>query len=135
MEERNMTMTESPKKILVVDDEPDTVTFLTMLLQDNGFEVISAYDGKQCFKKAREEHPDLITLDITMPEESGVRAFRNIRETEETSDIPVIIITGVSTDFKQFIHTRKHVQPPDGYIEKPLDQSELLLKINEILGM
>lgn len=128
-------MTESPKRILVVDDEPDTVTFLTTFLQDNGFEVTSAYDGKQCLKKAKEEQPDLITLDITMPEESGVRAFRNIRETEETKDIPVIIITGVSTDFKKFIHTRKHIEPPEGYMEKPIDQSELLAKINEILGM
>lgn len=128
-------MTESPKRILVVDDEPDTVTFLTTFLQDNGFEVTSAYDGKQCLKKAKEEQPDLITLDITMPEESGVRAFRNIRETEETKDIPVIIITGVSTDFKKFIHTRKHIQAPEGYMEKPIDQSELLAKINEILGM
>ncbi len=128
-------MNESPKKILVVDDEPDTVTFLAAFLQDNGFEVISAHDGKQCFIKAKEEQPDLITLDITMPEESGVRAFRNIRETEETRDIPVIIITGVSKDFKKFIHTRKHIQPPAAYMEKPIDQSELLVKINKILGM
>ena len=128
-------MNESPKKILVVDDEPDTVTFLAAFLQDNGFEVTSAYDGKQCFIKAKEEQPDLITLDITMPEESGVRAFRNIRETEETRDIPVIIITGVSKDFKKFIHTRKHIQPPAAYMEKPIDQSELLVKINKILGM
>ncbi|HEA70195.1 MAG TPA: response regulator [Desulfobacterales bacterium] len=128
-------MNESPKKILVVDDEPDTVTFLAAFLQDNGFEVTSAYDGKQCVIKAKEEQPDLITLDITMPEESGVRAFRNIRETEETRDIPVIIITGVAKDFKKFIHTRKHIQPPAAYMEKPIDQSELLVKINKILGV
>ncbi len=128
-------MTESPKKILVVDDEPDTVTFLATFLQDNGFEVTSAYDGKQCFEKAKEERPDLITLDITMPEESGVRAFRNIRETEETKNIPVIIITGVSKDFRKFIHTRKHIAPPAAYMEKPIDQSELLAKISEILGI
>jgi CheY-like chemotaxis protein len=69
-----------------------------------------------------------------MPEESGVRAFRNIQETEETKDIPVIIVTGVSLDFKKFIHTRKNIRPPAGYMEKPIDTSELLAKINDALG-
>ncbi len=122
------------KKILVVDDEPDTLTFLTTFLRDNGFEVISATNGKECCEKAKADQPDLITLDITMPEESGVRAFRNIQETEETKDIPVIIVTGVSLDFKKFIHTRQHIRPPAGYMEKPIDTSELLTKINNALG-
>jgi len=127
-------MSDVPKKILVVDDESDARTFLATFLQDNGFEVICAPDGKECFRIAKEQHPDLITLDISMPEESGVRAFRNIQETEETKDIPVIVITGITTDFKKFIHTRKHIQPPAAYMEKPADTAELLSKINEILG-
>ena len=128
-------MSKTSKKILIVDDEPDMLSFLATFLQDNGFEIISAVDGKDCFEKAKKFHPDLITLDISMPEESGVKAFRNIQETEETKDIPVIIITGISKDFKKFIHTRKHVQPPIAYIEKPIDTSELLAKINEILKL
>lgn len=127
-------MSEIPKKILIVDDEPDMVNLLSFFLQDNGFEVLTAFDGKECFEKAKEGRPDLITLDITMPEESGVRAFRNIQENPETKDIPVIIITGVSKDFKKFIHTRKKVKPPAAYMEKPIDTSELLTKVNEILG-
>ncbi len=127
-------MSEIPKKILVVEDEPDMLDFLSAFFQDNGFEVLTATNGKECFEKAKDDQPDLITLDITMPEESGVRAFRNIQETPETKDIPVIIITGISTDFKKFIHTRKKVQPPAAYMEKPIDSSELLAKVNEILG-
>ncbi len=127
-------MSEIPKKILVVEDEPDMLNFLSTFFQDNGFEVLTATDGKECFEKAKDDRPDLITLDITMPEESGVRAFRNIQETPETKDIPVIIITGISKDFKRFIHTRKKVQPPVAYMEKPIDSSELLAKVNEILG-
>jgi DNA-binding response OmpR family regulator len=128
-------MSKTSKKILIVDDEPDMLSFLATFLQDNGFEIISAVDGKDCFEKAKKFHPDLITLDISMPEESGVKAFRNIQETEETKDIPVIIITGISKDFKKFIHTRKHVQPPIAYMEKPIDTSELLAKINEVLKL
>ena len=127
-------MSETLKRILVVDDEPDMLTFLSTFLEDNGFEVIVAKDGKECFEKAKKEKPDLITMDITMPEESGVKAFRNIQETEETKDIPVIIITGISKDFNKFIHTRKHIQPPKVYMEKPIDTDELLLKINEVFG-
>ena len=127
-------MGNNPKKILVVDDEPDFLTFIGAFLGDNGFDVIFASDGKECLEKAKAEQPDLITLDITMPEESGVRAFRNIQENEDTKEIPVIIITGVSSEFKNFIHTRKVVQPPAAYMEKPVDTSELLSIINKILG-
>jgi len=127
-------MGNNPKKILVVDDEPDLLNFLGAFLEDNGFNVVFAQDGKECLSKAREEQPDLITLDITMPEESGVRAFRNIQEDEKTKEIPVIIITGVTSVFKQFIHTRKVVKPPAAYMEKPVNTTDLLAKINEILA-
>ena len=127
-------MGNNPKKILVVDDEPDLLNFLGAFLEDNNFSVIFASNGKECLEKAKKEQPDLITLDITMPEESGVRAFRNIQEDEQTKNIPIIIITGVQAEFKQFIHTRKVVKPPAAYMEKPVDTSELLKKIKEILG-
>lgn len=127
-------MGNNPKKILVVDDEPDLQSFLGAYLEDNGFDVVIAADGKQCLVKAKAEKPDLITLDISMPEESGVRAFRNIQEDPDTKDIPIIIVTGVAAQFKQFIHTRKVVKPPAGYVEKPINTSELLEKIKEILG-
>lgn len=122
------------KKILVVDDEPDVVAYLTALLQDNGFAVISAANGKEGFTKARSEHPDLIILDVTMPEESGVRMFRNIQGDAETAHIPVVILTGISHDFKRFIETRRQVHPPEGYFEKPPDREKLIAKINELLG-
>ena len=110
------------------------VNLLHSFLQDNGFEVLTAYNGKECFEKAKDDQPDLITLDISMPDESGVRAFRNIQEAPETKDIPVIIITGISKDFKKFIHSRKKIKPPFAYMEKPIDTAELLAKVNEILG-
>lgn len=121
-------------KILIVDDEPDVVTYLATFLQDNGFVTISAGDGREGFAKARAERPDLITLDITMPEESGVRMLRDLQESAETAGIPVIIITGIASDFKRFIETRRQVRPPAGYFEKPIDRDKLLGKIREVLG-
>ena len=68
-----------------------------------------------------------------MPEESGVRMFRDLQGNESTASIPVIMITGVSHEFKRFIETRRQVHPPEAYFEKPVDRDELLAKVNEIL--
>jgi DNA-binding response OmpR family regulator len=121
------------KTILVVEDEPDQTAYLYALFEDQGFAVITAANGHEGFEKAKMRHPDLITLDVSMPEESGVRMFRDLQGDPSTSDIPVIIITGVTHDFKRFIETRKQVRPPQGYFDKPLDREKLLAKINELL--
>jgi len=127
--------TSSQKKILIVDDEPDVLTYLTTLFMDNGFDVITANNGKEAFEKAIADTPDLITLDITMPEESGVRCYRDLQDNDATNKIPVIIITGISGDFKRFISTRKQVHPPLAYFEKPIDRTALLGKVKELLGL
>lgn len=124
----------SKKTILIVDDEPDVVTYLATLLEDHGFAVETADNGKTGEEKARAVNPDLILLDISMPEESGVRMFRNLQEHSETSEIPVIMVTGVSHDFKRFIETRRSVHPPAGYFDKPPNPTELLARIDEILA-
>ncbi|MGB5529061.1 MAG: response regulator, partial [Ignavibacteriaceae bacterium] len=114
------------KKILIIDDESDVITYLTTFFTDNGFETIYANNGKEGVQKAISEKPDIITLDVSMPEESGVRALRDLQENEATKNTPVIIVTGVSLDFKRFIETRKQVHPPEGYFEKPIDRDKLL---------
>lgn len=124
-----------PKTILIVEDEPDEVAYLKALFTDTGFAVISAVNGQDGFEKAKAQHPDLITLDISMPEESGVRMFRDLQGDPDTADIPVVIITGVAHEFKRFIETRRQVHPPAGYFDKPPDREQLLAKINEILSV
>ncbi len=124
----------SQKIILVVEDEPDQIAYLEALFSDHGYTVITAENGREGFAKAKSNHPDLITLDISMPEESGVRMFRDLQAESATSNIPVIIITGVTHDFKRFIESRKQLRPPQGYFDKPLDREALLAKISELLG-
>ena len=123
------------KKILIIDDEEDVTTYLKTFFADNGFNVISASNGKKGVQKAISEKPDLITLDVSMPEESGVKALRDLQSNEVTKNIPVIMVTGVSSDFKRFIESRKQVHSPEGYFEKPIDRDELLNKIKELLSM
>jgi CheY-like chemotaxis protein len=121
------------KTILIIDDDADTVTYFSSLLEDNGYATVTASDGAQGIELVKQARPDLITLDITMPETSGVRCYRDLRETEEWRAIPVIIITGVSDDFRTFISSRKHVPPPDGYLGKPVDAVELLALVARLM--
>lgn len=122
------------RKILIVEDEPDMVEWLATFLEDNGYETVVAYDGFDGFEKAKSERPDLITLDITMDKESGIKMYRNLHGTPETVDIPVIMVTGVSPELKGFIERRKQVDPPAGYFEKPVDKKKLLQAVKDLIG-
>lgn len=117
---------EEKKKVLIVDDEPDTVTYFSNLYEDNGYVTVSASNGDEALKLLSDLIPDLITLDVSMPEMSGVKFYRTLKESEKFKEIPVIFITGVSKDFEKFISTRSQVPPPDGYISKPIDTARLL---------
>jgi len=122
------------KTVLVVDDEPDVVTYLCALLRDNGYETLDAFNGDQAIELARQNQPDVVTLDITMPETTGVRAYRTLREDPALKHIPVVIVTGVSHDFKHFISTRPHLPPPDGYLEKPIQPEQFLSEVARLAG-
>ena len=113
-------------KILIVDDERDVQTFFTTLFEDAGYETVVAENGQEALEKVENEPPDLVTLDISMPETSGVRFYRNMKENETYQHIPIIIITGISGDFQEFISSRRQVPPPEGYLPKPIDEKELL---------
>jgi CheY-like chemotaxis protein len=122
------------KTILIVEDEPDTVTYFSTLLQDAGYDTVAAEDGDEALEKVKAGPPDLITLDITMPHTSGVKFYRDMKESKKWKSIPIIIVTGISTDFEKFISTRRQVPPPEGYLSKPVDQKEMLTMVKEYLG-
>jgi DNA-binding response OmpR family regulator len=127
-------MAEYKAKILIVDDEEDVTTFVGTLLEDNGYAVIKAADGKQGMAKAKSDSPDLIILDICMPEETGVRMFRNLQEDAQTAMIPVIVLTGITHEFKRFIENRRNLRPPAGYFDKPPNREQLLTKVAELVA-
>jgi len=127
-------MPDGQKTILVVDDDPDARDFFVTVLEDHGYATVSARDGNEALDRIGDGLPDLVTLDITMPEKSGVGVYRKLREDEGLRDIPVIIITGVSDDFKHFISTRRQVPPPEGYLSKPVEPDQLLEKVRELVG-
>ncbi len=125
------------KKILIVDDEDDILEYLSTLFQDNGYETITARDGEEGLELVKKEKPNLVTLDITMPEKSGVRFYREVKEDPELKKIPVIIVTGVTGwgndpgGFQKFISSRKQVPPPEGFMSKPIDREKLLKMVED----
>lgn len=127
-------MTDKGKTILVVDDEPDISDFLSTLFSDNGYQTATAADGEVALEKVKAAPPDLITLDITMPEKSGVKFYREIKESDQWKQIPVIIVTGVTGDFEKFISTRRQVPAPEGYMSKPIEKEKILEMIKKLLG-
>jgi CheY-like chemotaxis protein len=130
----------SAKRILVVDDEPDVCVYLTRLFQENGYQAASAADGQEAMTAVEKDRPDLITLDLSMPNKSGVRFYREIKARPDLRSIPVVFVTGVtgpggsSADTERFYRTRSQVPPPDGFIAKPIDPEEMLKVVGALLG-
>ena len=129
-----------PKKILVIDDEADTVIYLETLLRDNGYQTISANDGQEGMEKVKTEKPDLVVLDVSMPQKSGMRFFREIKSDSTLASIPVIIVTGVTgfggdeDALKKFIDRRGSIPPPEGFFSKPIDREEFLKTVEKLLA-
>jgi Fe-S oxidoreductase len=120
-------------KILVVDDEPDILTFLAAVLEDQGATVIQAADGEQALALTIQEKPDLITLDLSMPGKNGGYVFEEIRNNSEIASTKVCIITG-KPELRRLIYERP-VAPPEGYLDKPVNEDTLLTSIRMILEL
>jgi len=117
-------------KILAVDDEGDFLFMITMLLKANGYEVITACDGREGLTKAKNERPDLIILDVMMPEIDGFEVCKLLKSDEQYSGILIIICTAMAQTAD--LETSNKVGA-DAYISKPFDHKILLSKIEKLL--
>lgn len=114
------------RRILVVDDEEDVRGFLSSLLEDNGYAVELAEDGNQAWRAIEGQRPDLILLDLMMPEQTGTGLFRMLHDHQGLRDIPVIVISGLAG---RNIAVSKSVP----VFDKPIDEQGLLKKIAEMI--
>ena len=121
------------KKILIIEDQEDIQCYLMTFLEDNGYETVGASSGLEGLDKTKKDLPDLITLDISMPGISGIQTLQTLQNDSATQKIPVIIITGVAEDLKQYIREGSPLRPPDGYLFKPVEEKELLETVQRIL--
>jgi CheY-like chemotaxis protein len=123
---------------LVIDDDPDIREILTAFLEGEGFGVATAKDGVEALDMIRSETPDLIILDMLMPNMDGFTVFRKLHEPdwEAWSKIPIVVLTSVREEAMQRryeLETGQHMDVAD-YIEKPLDPEAILASINRTLG-
>ena len=121
------------RRILVADDEPDFVTYISTILEDNGATLFRAYDGEEAIEIARKEKPDLMTLDISMPGKSGIEVFDYFRKDPDLRSIPICIITG-KPELRKLIYERPE-NPPEGFIDKPITEEELILDLKRIFDI
>ena len=120
-------------KILVADDEPDTLDFFSTVLEDNGAQVIRARDGDEAIELIQKEKPDLVVLDLDMPGKDGGEVFEAIRRDPNLSETKVCIITG-KPELRRLIYERS-VPPPENYLTKPVDEKSLLLNVRKVLEL
>jgi CheY-like chemotaxis protein len=115
------------KKILVIDDDPKVVDYLTALFEDNGYITFSAGDVREALEVTQKEIPDLITLDLEMPGEWGPRFYRKMAKDKNLKNIPVIVISGLSG-------SQYAIGKAIASIKKPFDRDELLKIVKETIG-
>lgn len=126
------------KKVLIIDDEPDIVMYLKLLLENHGYEVVSASDGEKGLELARTETPDLVCLDIMMPRKSGVALYQQMKTDSMLKDLPCIIISAYESayTFKGEAFRRlvpdKTIPEPLRFFEKPLDIPAFLNFVDDV---
>jgi len=114
------------KKILIIDDDPVVLQYLSTLLQDNGYETCKAGSSQLALEVAKKENPDLITLDLEMPGEWGSRFYRKLRKDKDLRDIPIIVISGIDGDHA--------VKDAVAFLAKPFDAEKLLGIVKKTIG-
>ncbi len=131
---------QSGKSILVIEDESDVYDFFKLALEDAGYEVTVAPDAETAMASIHTKQPDLITLDLIMPNRTGVSLLGELRKSEEYKDIPIVVITGVDKATNQMYSHKdlfkkiKIIREPEAYLVKPVSSELLIETVAKVLG-
>jgi two-component system phosphate regulon response regulator PhoB len=146
------------RRVLVVDDDPNTVRYLSVLLEENGYDAVTACDGKEGLERVRETKPDLIVLDVMMPKKTGLTLFKQLKRDDEFKDVPILMATGVAGIIEELEDHKEETfeQPydslretlkkvigemrkdglvkPEMFVDKPVDPELFVTKVKELIG-
>ena len=124
------------KKILLVDDDPDMVEAVATILESKRYRVAAAYGGIEGLEKARTENPDLIVLDVMMPDKDGYTVCKELKADPELSGIPVLLLTAVVSHIPTTRYTQQMgiETEADDYLDKPVEPKELVKRIETLLA-
>ena len=120
------------KRILCIEDEPEMIDLIRLILGRRGFEVIGAAGGKEGLEKMRQEPPILVLLDLMMPDMDGWEVYQQMKADEQTKDIPVIVVTAKAQSIDKVLGL--HIAKVDDYIAKPFSPQDLLNSVDKVLG-
>src|SRR5512136_1630702 len=125
-----------PKKILIVDDDPDLVEAVTMILESKNYDVAAAYGGIEGLQKARTEKPDLIVLDVMMPDKDGYAVCKELKTDPKMKSIPILLLTAVVSKISTTRYTQQMglETEADDYIDKPVEPEVLVKRIEGLLS-
>jgi len=115
-----------PKRILIIEDDPITLRYLETLFRDNGYETITATSSVEGLELVRKEMPDLISLDLQMPDEWGTRFYRKLRKDKTLKDIPIIVVSGIDGDHA--------IKDAVAFVRKPFDPDKLIGIVRSTIG-
>jgi two-component system alkaline phosphatase synthesis response regulator PhoP len=124
------------KKILIVDDDPDLVEAVSTILESKGYALAKAYGGVEGLQKARAENPDLIVLDVMMPDKDGYEVCKELKADEKYRSIPILLLTAVVSNIPTSRYTQQMGMETeaDDYVDKPVEPQELVKRVEALLS-
>ena len=125
-------MDKQKKHILCIEDEPEMIDLIRIILARKGFEVSGAAGGEDGLRKVREMKPDLVLLDLMMPDIDGWEVYQQMKSEEKTKDIPVIVVTAKAQSIDKVLGL--HIAKVDDYIAKPFSPEDLLASVEKVLS-
>ncbi len=120
------------KSILCIEDEPEMIDLIRLILTRRGFEVRGANGGKEGLEAIRAKRPDLILLDLMMPDMDGWEVYQQMKANEQMRDIPVIVVTAKAQSIDKVLGL--HIAKVDDYIAKPFSPQELMSSVEKVLS-
>ena len=120
------------KRILCIEDDPEMIDLIRLILGRRGFEVLGAAGGTAGIKVVREQLPDLVLLDLMMPDMDGWEVYQQMKANESTRNIPVIVVTAKAQNIDKVLGL--HIAKVDDYISKPFSPQELMNSVEKIFG-
>lgn len=120
------------KQILCIEDEPEMIDLIRLILGRRGFDVQGAGGGAEGLRMVRETHPDLVLLDLMMPDMDGWEVYQQMKADEATRNIPVIVVTAKAQNIDKVLGL--HIAKVDDYIAKPFSPQELLNSVEKVIG-
>jgi two-component system response regulator VicR len=126
-------MAREAKKVLCIEDDPEMIDLIKLILEREGFQFVGAVGGREGLEAIAREKPDLVLLDIMMPDVDGWDVYRQMKADEQSKDIPVIVVTAKAQSIDKVLGL--HIAKVDDYVTKPFGPKELLRSIDRVLGL